>query len=81
MKVCWMGLCWAVPVLLHAQGLRDPMQMPGSLRAPSGTSTSHGMGSSHAEPTIAEGAPLHRFDDRCRSYASTVNCSWWWAPV
>ena len=59
---CWCGLLLVLPGLLHAQGLRDPMQMPGSLRAPSGTSTSHGMGSSHPEPTISEGAPLHRFD-------------------
>jgi len=55
-KCYLMGLlCW-VPVL-HAQGMRDPMQLPGSLRAPNA-----GMHEPSAQSTPSESVPLHRFD-------------------
>ena len=48
-----LSLCAAAPC--HAQGLRDPMQMPGSLRpAPAAHEPS--------APDVSHGTPLHRFD-------------------
>jgi hypothetical protein len=48
-------LLFALSSQAQAQGLRDPMQMPGSLRP---ASSAH----EATAPEIPQGAPLHRFE-------------------
>lgn len=54
-KIVVFGLVTCVAASSHAQGLRDPMQMPGSLRA---ASAPH----EPSAPAVLHSTPLHRLE-------------------